>query len=384
MDQYERKSKIIETMTAMEIQPLSLEKEVDLNYYTKIPISRITALGIGMEPILASIQQITGKGQGLSGYYKVTIPKGTKLAQFKHESAYLGTALNGAGIDSQARLNPISLNPTIFLVAATLANIDQKLESIQEAQLEMLDFLKQKEKSALKGDLIFLMDVYNNYKHNWNSEKYKNANHIKVLDIRQSAGKMIDFYREQIKKHVGKRTLFHSDKDVNNQLREVMSEFEEYQLASYLYGFSYFLEVLLQENFDKNYLQAITTRLEEYAFQYRVLYTEVYSLIERYQKTSVQSYIFSRLSAVNKAAGETIGKIPVISKGQIDENLINSGNKIGKYGDGRAESTMAQLVEHQSSSVRPFIENIIIINELYNKSLSLIFNDESIYLKASE
>ena len=101
-------------------------------------------------------------------------------------------------------MTPVLCNPTMLLVAATLVNIDKKLDAIQETQQEMLDFIVQKEKSALKGDLDFLMDIYNNYKFNWNSEKYKTANHIKVLDIRQSAGRSIDFYREQIKKRISK------------------------------------------------------------------------------------------------------------------------------------------------------------------------------------
>ena len=97
------------------------------------------------------------------------------------------------------------------------------------------------------------MDIYNNYKHNWNSDRYKTANHIKALDVRQNAGRMIDFYREKIKKHISKKTFLHSDQDVKKQLSKVQDEFKEYQLALYLYGFGYFLEVLLQENFDAAY-----------------------------------------------------------------------------------------------------------------------------------
>lgn len=380
MDQYDKKIKIVKEMIAAEIEPLAQEKEIVLDDYMAIPTSKIMSLGVGMESMLTAIHQITGKG--LSGYYKVTIPKGTHLAEFTDGSGYLGTALSGTGIDSQARLRPMLINPTMLLVAATLASIDKKLEIIQETQLEMLEFLKQKVKSALRGDLSFLIDIFNNYKHNWNNDKFKTANHIKVLDIRQSAGEMIDFYREQIKTHVGKRMLLHRDRDVNKQLSGIVSEFKEYQLALYLYGFSYFLEVLLQENYDENYLQVIIDRLKDYSFQYKVLYSEVYSHIESYQKTSLQSHLYKGLSAANIMVGETIAKIPVISKGQIDEVLIDTGNKFEKHGDLRISSRMALLIEHQSSSVRPFIENIIMMNELYNNSLSLIFNDESIYLKA--
>jgi hypothetical protein len=52
-------------------------------------------------------------------------------------------------------------------------SIDRKLDSIQETQQEILEFLEQKEKSRLKGNLNVLADVLNNYKYNWNNEKYK-------------------------------------------------------------------------------------------------------------------------------------------------------------------------------------------------------------------
>lgn len=97
-----------------------------------------------------------------------------------------GLKMVGGG---QAQITPLACDPTMLFMAAALANIDKKLDAIQDMQKEMMDFLVQKEKSDLKGNLNFLFDVFNNYKYNWNNEMYKNSNHIKVLDIRQEAEK---------------------------------------------------------------------------------------------------------------------------------------------------------------------------------------------------
>ncbi len=272
------------------------------------------------------------------------------------------------------------MNPTMLFVAATLANLNEKLDTIQETQEDMLNFIAQKEKSALKGNLDFLMDLYSNYKFNWDSDKYKDANHIKALDIRQNAAQMIDFYRERIKKHVSKKALLHRDLDVKKMLGTVKDEFKEYQLALYLFGFSSFLEVLLQENFDQDYLSAITSRIETMSFEYRDLFTKVYSLIESKSKSSLESKLFGGLSVVNKLAGETIAKIPVVNKSQIDETLISAGEKLGKFKDKRTETTMKYLAAQQSSSVRPFIDNINAINELYNQPVTLVFDEDYLYL----
>ena len=375
-----RKNELLKAMSATELAPMEVKNEISVQTYSKIPLSRLTALGTGFEPVASAIQQVTSHGQATSGFYKVTIPKGTHLAQFKEKSGFLGTAVGEHGIMGQAQLNPLLCDPTMLLVAAALANIDKKLDAIQEVQQEMLDFLTQKEKSALKADLNFLMDIQNNYKYNWNSEKYKAANHAKVLDIRQEAARQIDFYQEQIKKQLGKKALLHSDHDVQKMLEKVQGEFKEYQLALYIYGFAYFLEVMLQENYEKAYLSAIAKRIDEMSFQYREFYSLAYSQIENLSKSSLQAHLFGGLSAINKGAGTAIAKIPGINKSQIDEALIEAGERIGAYKNRRVQTTMQQLLERQSSCVRPFIDNINAVNRLYNEPVTLIFNHDTLYL----
>ena len=375
-----RKNELLKAMSATELAPLEVKNEISVQTYSKIPLSRLSALGTGFEPVASAIQQVTSHGQATSGFYKVTIPKGTHLAQFKERSGFLGTAVGEHGIVGQAQLNPLLCDPTTLLAAAALANIDKKLDAIQEVQQEMLDFLTQKEKSALKADLNFLMDIQNNYKYNWNSEKYKAANHAKVLDIRQEAARQIDFYQEQIKKQLGKKALLHSDHDVQKMLEKVQGEFKEYQLALYIYGFAYFLEVVLQENYEKAYLSAIAKRIDKMAFQYREFYSLAYSQIENLSKSSLQAHLFGGLSAINKGAGTAIAKIPGINKSQIDETLIEAGERIGAYKNRRVQTTMQQLLERQSSCVRPFIDNINAVNRLYNEPVTLIFNHDTLYL----
>ncbi|KQU27254.1 hypothetical protein ASG65_01460 [Bacillus sp. Leaf13] len=154
----------------------------------------------------------------------------------------------------QAVLNPLVCNPTMMFMATTLATIDKKLDNIQEMQRELLDFLVQKERSNLRGDLNFLTDVLNNYKYNWNNVTYKNSNYNIVLGIRQEAERKIDFYRVQITTKINKKSIFLRDQWVKKQLEKIHSEFKDYQLVLYLYSFSSFLEVILLENFKSEYL----------------------------------------------------------------------------------------------------------------------------------
>ena len=168
MNENEQGMEVTRSMTAVEIKPETAREELSSRNYSKVPLSRITALGVGFEPLTAALQQVLSGGEAVSGIYRVTIPAGTHLAQFKGSTDFLGAALGAGRIEAQARLNPLMFSPAAvgtLLMAATLANIDKKLDAIQETQQEMLDFLKAKERSALMGDLEFLADVFNNYKY---------------------------------------------------------------------------------------------------------------------------------------------------------------------------------------------------------------------------
>ena len=189
MGENNKKNEIVKAMTDVEYYPTDVEEQVNIAKYTKLPLSRVPALGTAFEPLAAAFKNVLNGGGTTSGLYKVTIPKGGHLAEFNNGSGYLGSVLknNGAVGGGQAVLNPLVFNPTMLFMAMALANIDKKLDSIQEMQQEILDFLVQKEKSELRGDLNFLADILNNYKYNGNNDKYKSSNYIKVLDIRQAA-----------------------------------------------------------------------------------------------------------------------------------------------------------------------------------------------------
>ncbi|MBQ4437239.1 MAG: hypothetical protein II879_14260, partial [Clostridia bacterium] len=237
------------------LSPTLFNEETSLANYTKLPISGITSLGAAFEPLSNAVRKVFGGKGATSSLYNVTIPSGTHLAQFKDGTGNLGTVLNANNqIAGQAKLTPLKCNPTMVFMAAALANIEKKLDAIKELQQEMMDFLVRKEKAELRGDLIFLADILNNYRFNWNNDMYKNSNHIKVLDIRQAAEQKILFYRDQIASILRKKSSIHIGSDVRKQIDAVRSALTEYQLALYTLGFSAFLDVMLVGNYAAGYL----------------------------------------------------------------------------------------------------------------------------------
>ena len=375
-----RNQAVQQSLANMEFHPMLIEEGLPAAQYTKIPLSRLPALGTAFEPIATAVQ--SSLGGATTQLCKVTIPSGTHLAALKNGAGNIGTVLNNTTnqIAGQAVINPLVCNPTMIFMAATLANIDKKLDSIQELQQEMMDFLVQKEKSELRGNLNFLGDILNSFKYNWNNDMYKQSNHVKVLDIRQAAEQKILFYREQIAGQMKKKSWLHGDKDVKKQMEKLLDLFRDYRLALYTNAFAYFLEVMLLGNFDSEYLGSIAGKIREYAFNYKTLYTDVYDRMEGYAETSVQSTVLKGLKTVTKATGEAIGRTPVISKGKVDEALIDAGSRLGEIDSKRTLDALLVLMNAKDDCVRPFVENIDSVNRLYNRPIEMLFDRENIYL----
>jgi len=376
------KSKALIAMTKMEYYPVPVQKkDVSLTTYVKQPLAQLVSWGTAFDSIANVFNTVTRNKTGGSGLYKVTIDGAGKLTERVNGTGFIGGVKDGltGRFSEQATLNPLMLDPATMFMAAALSSINKKLDNIIEAQKEIIEFLEQKEKAKLRGNLHFLNDIMDNYKHNWTSEKYKTNNHIKVLDIKQEAEQSILFYRDQINKRINKKNLFHIDKHVRDKLEVIQLEFKEYQLAMYLYAFSSFLDIMLLENFASAYLNSIVQKINVYSLDYRELYTKCYNQIEGDSKTSVQSHLLTGLAGTTKAAGKAASKIPLVNKSQTDDKLIEASNRLGEFKSKRTEKTMEQLIDVQVSAIAPFVENIKVINNLFNNDIEFLVDEENVY-----
>lgn len=377
----EKRDAIGKAVTEIELAPSPVNDDFDDMGYEKIPFERLASLGVAFEPLRDALFQVA-HGSGGSGIYQVTVPAGKTMATFRDGRGFLGSVLTEQGTvgGGQAVINPVTINPTMIFMAVALHEMDKKLTDIQETQQDIMDFLIQKEKSELKGDLYFLQDVMDNYKFNWNNDQYKRSNHIKVLDIKQESERKVDFYREQIKSRMQKKNLINRDADIKKQVDKLQDLFSDYQLSLYLFSYSSFLEVILLENYDTNYLQGITNKIDNYSYHYRELYTKCYDRIESSAKSSVESFLLKGFAAANVTAGKTVKRIPVNRKLGIDETFIRTGAKVQEFNVRRTEKKLELLINNQISPVHVFKENIYKISQIHNEPMELAFDVEGIYV----
>ncbi len=379
----QRRKSSLQTMMDIECPPAMPELDLARSNAIKISLSNLTALGVAFQPLTTAIQTAVN-GSGGSGIYFVKT-MGKQMFNANGSSEFIGSLKSATGAvgGGQARMTALACDPTMLFMAAALMNIEKKLDLIQQTQEEILEFLEERERATLQGNLNTLGDVMSNFKYNWDNEKYKTNKHILVQQIKKESETSIILYRDQIAKKLKKRSLIHSDQEVKAVLNKLQAQFKDYQLALYLYSYSTFLEVLLLGNFGKGYLNSVENRIAEYSFQYRELYTDCYNLMESYSKSSIQVGMLNGLATASKFMGNAIAKVPVISKSQLDENLIEASGKLGLHGEKRATGALERFISTRSNVTQPFIENIRVVNALYNKPVAYLIDGENIYVQQS-
>ena len=372
---------ILQAMMNVEVPSVMAEPDLKMRNATRIPLSDLSALGVAFQPLSAAIQTAVN-GSGGSGIYFVNT-MGKQMFHAGGSTEYIGALKSSTGAvgGGQARMTALACDPTMLFMAAALINIEKKLDTIQQTQEEILQFLEEKGRATLQGNLNVLGDVARNFKYNWKNEKYKTNKHIIVQQIKKEAEASIILYREQIGKRLNKRSLIHSDLEVRSTLKKLQAQFQDYQLALYLFAYSAFLEVMLLGNFSEGYLNNVEQSITDYSYQYRTLYTKCYDLMKDYSKSSVQAGILSGLSAASKFMGNAIAKVPVISKSQLDENLIEAGSLLGTQGEQRAVVALSGLTQTRANVTVPFVENIRVITNLYNKPVQYRIDGDSIYVQ---
>ena len=362
--------------------PQIVENEIDLKRYNKIPIGEIASLGVGMTSLTTAVTSIT-TGAGGTGLYWVSVPNDGTLMTFKDGSGYLGSAkaANGGVGGGQARLNQMPCDPTMIFMAATMFCINMKLDTIQETQEEILQFLEQKEKSELKGNILILSDIIDKYKYNWNNEQYLSNNHMKVIDIKQKSEQSILFAQARVKSTLGKKKLIQLNADVGTKVRNLNQILEDYQLAMYTYAMSQYVETMLLRNFDKGYMDSVASKIEDYSITYRELYTDCYNTMLQLEDKAVDKIILEGLGRISKATGEAMAKVPALSKSEVDEKLVALSEIIDDSEERVRKERRSSLIPKHSSYVTPFIDNIKMIGELHDRPLMMLFDEDNIYFK---
>ena len=135
-------------------------------------------------PMPPAALQVFNDGSGLLGSFRDQI-KGFGQARLH--------------VAETAQATAVVVDPVTLMMAATLMVMSQKLDSIQRTQIEMFEYLQQRDKTELRGALQALADIARDYRFNWSNDTFMQSSHAQVLEIRKQADAIATLQRAQIR-----------------------------------------------------------------------------------------------------------------------------------------------------------------------------------------
>ena len=234
----------------------------------------------------------------------------------------------------------------------------------------------------MEGSVNALADIFEQYRFNSGNELWKSGKLTAVTAIKAKAESNIIFYRKEITNALNKQKTIHGYQGADKLKTSLEKEFKYYQLGLYLSAYASFLEVVLGGNYSRDYLDHMAGKIRENSYQYRLDYSACYEQLEDYMKGTVQNIALSGIGKAGTMAGKALAKVPVLSKGPVDEALIAAGHKLKDLGSEHGKTAMRDFRDNRDAGIQMFTENIDTINKLSNQPVEVMFDKEQVYICA--
>lgn len=372
------------------------EVNIDLSESDAIvlPIAQLGALGGGIASVLPALRTVSSTVSYTDkGLYRCVFPKGVKgyLATAHNDGLNLGTILNKKGIAGQARwikagpqtVNVTSIapiNPATLMMAAALISIDKKLDSIIETEKKILSFLEEDKEAKIEGDLKTLVNITREYKSNWDSDTYTSTHHQLAADIKRSAEQNMIFYQKQVADTLKENHNLFMQQLVNTTQNDLQKKFRYYRLSLYIFAYAAFLEVMLQRQFTKEYVEQIRQEILERSDAYQALHDKCFERLEKLSASSVEYYLLKGAGAAGKKVGTMIGGIPAAKKGKVDEWLIEKGSGLEKSGETIGKEALNRFLSLRDPGNGLFADNLAYVDRLFNQTQEIYIGQDNVYL----
>ena len=385
--------RVREQLGNAEIHLATTDIEVDTDGSFKLPLDQVSALGVGLGSLPAMFRSVTTT-INVPTLLQATDKAGNLLdiSRLNQSAGKLIASYNEPGIGlQQARFQVVDpgtiqsvatmpYDPTMLFMAAALAQINQKLDAIQDTVNEMFEYMRLKDKAELRGNVKMLEDMLEAYRYNWNNDIWRKNAHMKVVDIKQESEQAIIHLRAQIKTKMKEKGPIELRLAVGGRLDEVLDRLKEYQLATYTYSLAAFLEPMLSENFDEAYLNAIAAKISDCGNEYRKLYTECYNVIEESSKGTADAIALRGASAAFAGLSSFVKQTPLGERTSVDEALGKVGRGVGNFNEGQTRNLMEKLQHAKAPNVLPFKQSLEAVNNLHNYPYQLAADGENVYL----
>lgn len=390
-----REELVAKQLASTKIHLALTQERADVSGAIKLPLERIPQLGVAFASLPSMFRTVTNTVSVpmlLQPTDKFGNPLDPSILQsFKDSSGLMGSYRDAAKGFGQARFHVVEgdiatsvtqvpYDPTSLFMAAAIAQINQKLDSIQESVDEMFDYMRQRDKANMRGNLKTLADILNGYGLNYGNATYMANAHMKVLDIKQSSAQDMELFCSYAQADLKKKGLVEVRDGLGRRLDKVLDYLKDCQLATYIHAFSLFLEPMLAQNFEPAKLADAAAKIEADSLAYRKLYTECYDALEASTADTIDVALLGGIASAGKMLGRAIAATPIGELTPIDEALEGAGEDISRFNDRQSEKLIEKLHQAKMPDVAPFRQSIMEIDTLYNRPTQIAVDAENVYI----
>lgn len=392
LETIEQNSDIQVLMDAMMLDARSTAVPVEKSI--SMPIAQLSTLGAGVSSLIPAFntvtQTMTMNTQGLYQLANASIGDTLKVAKNGNFWGAFKTAEGGSKFAQLTAADPISAtnkmvmnaNPATMLMAVALFSIEKELGEIEEMQKQILSFLQIEKEAEIEADVITLGEIISKYKHNWDNERFVASNHKMVCDIQRTARKNMIAFQKQVAEALTSKQFIVLGSKVNSMLADMQKKFKYYRLALYTFSLASLTEIMLSGNFKEEIIQAAIEEIRKNSDEYRSLFAECSVYLEKLSKGSVETNLLKGVGAASNAMGKLIGSIPKVKDGQVDEFLIEKGEKIRSGAQGISREVIESFAEVSNPNTGGFISKLEDMDKIYNHTKEICFDKDNIYLIA--
>ena len=391
----DREELVAKQLASTKIHLALTQERADVSGAIKLPLERVPQLGIALASLPSTFRTVTNTVSVpmlLQPTDKFGNPLDPSILQsFKDGSGLMGSYRDAANGFGQARFHVVEgdiatsvtqvpYDPTSLFMAAAIAQINQKLDSIQESVDEMFDYMRQRDKANMRGNLKTLADILNSYGLYYNNAIEMTSAHMKVIDIMHASEQDIEHFRSLAQSDLKKKGFIEVRDGLGRRLDKVLDYLKDCQLATYIHAFSLFLEPMLAQNFEPAKLADATAKIEADSLAYRELYTECYDALEASTADTIDVALLGGIASAGKMLGRAIAATPIGELTPIDEALEGAGEDIGRFNDEQSEKLIEKLHQAKTPDVAPFRQSVMEIDILYNRPTQIAVDAENVYI----
>ncbi len=372
---------------------MDTDTELTKRQAMSVPITSLASLGAAVSSIAPALRTVTETTTfDMQGLYTLANEAAGDVLKVAKNGNFWGSfktlegkskfvQLQQAGPISASTVTELPANPATIMMAVALHSIEQRLDSIEEMEQQILDFLVRENESQIEADVQMLSAIISKYKFNWDNEHYVASNHKMVLDIQRAALKNMRSYQKQVSALLKKKQqLLVAQNDVESTYADMQKLFKYYRMALYTYSLASLLEIMLGGNYKEEYIGTVKTEIEQFAMDYRNFFKKASKRLEQLGNGAIDAKLLKGVGTAGKSVGKFIGTVPQVSRGPVDEllqeggaRLTNKANRLEK----RAVHKFAALGNPGTSTLTEQMNDMI---QIYNHTERICIDSECIYL----